>query len=168
MGITNTPWFRNLAAKEEATPPWSLADEAIDAVDAVTAALDNVPPLSAWQKFDQKARREESAYQAAAIALFAKERESVANRLLNAPPPGVKADDPRPAIANPFVEFALLRIAADYAPGGAYHQAWLARYQQLISTTMRMGGRDVSSRVGISFNPTTRARAMLFSVESTS
>jgi SPP1 gp7 family putative phage head morphogenesis protein len=47
---------------------------------------------------------------------------------------------------------AVRRIIADYAPGGAYHQAWLERYTSLISTTVRVGGQQLAGEVGLSFS----------------
>ena len=70
-------------------------------------------------------------------------------------PPSVKADspqDPHPSVADPYIEAAVLLIAADYAPGGKYHEAWLARYQRLIATTMAVGSRSIPGRVGLSFS----------------
>jgi len=110
--------------------------------------------LTPWQRFDATARKHEPRYRAAALALFFRERESVIQRILDAPP-SVKAHDPHdphPSIADPYIEAALLKIAADYAPGGKYHEAWLARYQRLIGSTMQVGSRAVPARTGLSFN----------------
>jgi hypothetical protein len=130
-----------------------------DLLDVTLAALD--APRSreeAWQHFDAKARREESAFQRAATELFNRERVRVADQIESSVA-GLKAKDPLPTLADPYIDFALLRIAADYAPGGAYHRAWLERYRGLIGQTMRVGGREVASQVGLSFtldNPRAR------------
>lgn len=132
---------------------------------AVTAALVAVEALKAvstpWHTFDAKARLHEKRYQLAAERLFAKERNDVANRILSSVP-SVKAasDDPHLSVADPYIEAALLRIAADYAPGGAYHAAWLTRYRVLVSQTMRLGASGV--RTGLSFRlPNPRAQVAI-------
>lgn len=114
---------------------------------AVVAALEAKSDTDRWQDFDAKARREESRYQAAALALFLREREQIVQRVLGAGP-----TDAHHAIADPYIEAAVLLIAADYAIGGAYHTAWLRRYRALIGQTVQVGARGVSARVGLSFN----------------
>ena len=107
-----------------------------------------------WQRFDAIARSAEIRYRAAALALLFRERNDVSERIASAPP-SVKADspqDPHPSVADPYIEAAVLLIAADYAPGGKYHEAWLARYQRLIATTMAVGSRSIPGRVGLSFS----------------
>lgn len=135
----------------------------VDVLAAVLAA-DALPltDTERWHAFDAKARREESKYQAAAIAQFRRERESVIQRIVENLP-GFKAVDPKdphPSVTDPYVEAAMLRIAADYAPHGQYHKEWLERYQRLISVTTHLGGRSVAARTGLSFrlsNPRAQA-----------
>jgi len=132
------------------------------AVIAAVMAADSLPltDTERWHAFDAKARREESRYQSAALALFAKERDHVITRILDNVPGFKSPLDPHPAITDPYVEAALLFIAADYAPGGRYHAAWLARYRRLIERTMQVGARGVDARVGLSFrlaNPRAQA-----------
>lgn len=125
--------------------------DVLDAVLAVDAALSF---KSEWQVFDARARRHEPRYRGAALALFFRERESIADRIIAAVPT-VKAaadNDVHPSVADPYIEAAMLRIAADYAPGGNYHQAWLERYKKLIAATMRVGSQTVPARTGLSFN----------------
>lgn len=124
--------------------------DAREAVDAILATL-NVP-LSDWERFDLKARREEIGYRTAALMLFRRERESIAHRIERVGQQFKAASDPHPSIADPYVEAAVLLIAADYAPGGAYHEAWLRRYRELISRTVALGGASVAAEVGLSFN----------------
>lgn len=136
--------------------------EAVSAALAVDAAVSAKAVLNPWEQFDARARREEPRYRAAALRLFLLEREDVANRIATAPP-SVKADtpnDPHPSIADPYIEAAVLRIAADYAPGGAYHEAWVERYKALIARTMLVGTHALPARTGLSFtlrNPRAQA-----------
>ena len=129
---------------------------------------------AAWAAFDTKAARDENAYERAAAALFAVERADVARRLLDALPDGLKAapgdvetkdaddvaDRARWALADPYIEAALLRIEGDYAPGGAYHRAWLDRYLVLIGKTVQTAGDDLAAQWGFDFtlaNPRVQA-----------
>jgi phosphoribosyl-dephospho-CoA transferase len=129
-----------------------VSDETKGALDAVSKALEAALESDQWHRFDRMARREEMRYEAAAIILFNKERDQIAKRIQRAVPIQAKAEDPHPAVADPLIEAALLKIAADYAPGGAYHRAWLERYRSLISATVVMGGRELSNQVGLSFS----------------
>jgi uncharacterized protein YoaH (UPF0181 family) len=130
-----------------------------DLVDVSLQAID--APAAAWERFDAKARRDESIYKVAARLRFTRERADVVARIIDAVP-AVKAQDPvdpHPSVANPYIEAALLKIAADYAPGGEYHRAWLERYRALIGQTMRVGGRETANQIGLSFtldNPRAR------------
>lgn len=131
----------------------AVSDETKGALDAVSKALEAALESDQWHRFDRMAKRDEMRYEAAAMILFAKERERVAKRIQMAVPPmQSKAVDPHPAVADPFIEAALLKIAAGYAPGGAYHRAWLERYRSLVSATLVMGGRELSNQVGLSFS----------------
>jgi hypothetical protein len=146
------------------TPNAIILHPSIDAEtqEALQAALDAMDEdnakAEAWHRFERLVRREEPLYERAALRLFELERENVARRIVKSVPQ-VKAD----TLDDPYVEAALLRIAADYAPGGIYHTAWLDRYRALIAQTMRLGGRDVSARIGLSFtldNPRARAAVL--------
>jgi HK97 family phage portal protein len=97
-----------------------------------------------WRSFDETARRQEGPYERTALALFRAEGEDVARLLLSL---GVAAD----LLTDPYVQAALARIGAAYAPGAAYHRAWLTRYVKLIGQTVQVGASDVAARVGISF-----------------
>jgi Phage Mu protein F like protein len=141
-------------------------------VGAALAALD--APLSDsefWSAFDQKAVRQEPAYRHIALTLFDQERASSAARIETAVPAGkatgaLEAERQRQiaaaialaiegagsALRDPYLEAALLRILADYAPGGAYHAAWLARYRALIGSTVQLGGAETAAAVGLSFH----------------
>lgn len=99
-----------------------------------------------WRAFDAKARRDEDAYRAAVLALFLRERESVVERLESSSP--FPADAPFPLI-DPYVSAALLFLAADYAFGGQYRMAWIARFRPLLRKTLGAGGRSV---IGLRFN----------------
>jgi uncharacterized protein with gpF-like domain len=52
----------------------------------------------------------------------------------------------------PYLEAALVRIAADYAANGLYHREWQQRYTRLIRATVKLGARDVAAAVGLDFN----------------
>lgn len=124
-----------------------------ETVLAALAAVDAKAVISPWAKFDARAKREETRYRAAALRLFLLEREEIAERIVAAVP-AFKADspDPLPTLADPYIEAALLRIAADYAPGGLYHARWYERYLQLIQRTMLVGSRSLPARTGLSFS----------------
>src|SRR5688572_15990521 len=97
---------------------------AIEAL-ATGALLAMKAPFSAWERFDHKARRQEIGYRQAALLLFKRERESIAARIERAVMQFKAADEPHPSLTDPYVEAAVLLVAGDYAPGGAYHEAWL-------------------------------------------
>lgn len=123
------------------------------AAQGVTITMSDVDPRAeAWAAFDAKAQREESRYAAAAVALLTRERADVVRRVRDSLPQFKAHGDPHPSVADPYIEAALIRIAADYAPGGAYHAAWLARYRALIGATVRLGAGDVRGDVGLSFS----------------
>jgi hypothetical protein len=121
-----------------------------EAMGAAVAAVHT--PFTAWERFDHKARREETSYRMVALALFRRERESIAARIERAASQFKAAADPHPTLTDPYVEAALLLAAADYAPGGAYHEAWLRRYRELISRTIALGGSSVAASIGLRFN----------------
>lgn len=100
----------------------------------------------AWFLFDAKARRDEDAYRAAALALFLRERDAIVDRLSAASPFPVDAPF---ALSEPYLSAVLLFIAADYALGGRYHTAWRNRFAPLLRRTFGAGARGV---VGIRFN----------------
>src|SRR5687767_10877539 len=147
---------------------------AIEAL-ATGALLAMKAPFTAWERFDHKARRQEIGYRQAALLLFKRERESIAARIEKAVtqfkanggqlktdwvhrpdwmPPESKAvpDEPHPSVTDPYVEAAVLLVAGDYAPGGAYHEAWLRRYRELLTRTVALGGASVAAETGLRFN----------------
>jgi HK97 family phage portal protein len=104
-----------------------------------------------WRAFDASARDHEAAFAAAATALFQSESRDVARILAALALTHAVADDQ-------FVMAAMARIGQNYAPGGAYHQAWLDRYLTLIGKTVEAGGE----RIGLSFSlPNPRAEAVI-------
>lgn len=118
-----------------------------------------------WTATDTRARKGEGAYKRAATALFHAEKLSVRRVLESA---GTSRGTTAPLsrhrrdgeVSDPHIEAALRRINADYKPGGDYHQAWLDRYQQLISTTVNAAGEDVAATAGVDFtleNPLVQA-----------
>jgi F like protein len=108
-----------------------------------------------WRSFDDTAKKQEGPYERTALLLFNAEAEDIQKILFTLGAADALADDV-------FVGAALARIAKNYAPGEAYHRAWLQRYMKLISQTVKVGGVDIASRVGLSFtleNP--RAQAVI-------
>jgi hypothetical protein len=81
----------------------------------------------------------------AALRQFALEREQIVAVFAALAAEGRAVDDR-------LVQEALRRIEADYAPGGAYHRAWLERYRSLISRSVQVGGRATAARIGLSFH----------------
>lgn len=118
---------------------------------AATAAVTAASAFTPWERFDHKARRQEAAYRGVALLLFKRERESIAARLERTVEQFKALPEPHPSVLDPYVEAALLLIRADYAPGGAYHEAWLARYRELITRTVALGGSSVAAEIGLSF-----------------
>lgn len=124
--------------------------ERTEAAEVTVVAVEALKATSTpWHAFNDRATVHERRYQLAAERLFRTERADVSDRILASVPSLKAVDDPHPSVSDPYVEAALLRIAADYAPGGAYHEAWLARYRTLIGLTMQSGARTVGS--GLSF-----------------
>lgn len=135
-----------------------ITQEEADALAAAIAALNAKSFTDRWHAFNARALREERRLERAALALFRAERADVADRLVSAVPSLKAPADPHPSVANPYIEAALLKIAADYAPGGDYHTAWLERYRRLIARTFTIGSSGV--RIGLSFtlaNPRAQA-----------
>jgi broad specificity phosphatase PhoE len=103
--------------------------------------------VALWRGFDARARREESAYKAAALEQFAKERAAITavfakdNRSRHH---GRQADDP-------YIQAALKRVLSDYEPGREYHQDWMARYTDLIGKTFTTAAKELPAQAGLSF-----------------
>jgi HK97 family phage portal protein len=119
----------------------------------LTRAMGPEESAALWKSFDELARKQEGPYERTALLLFHAEAEAVTRVLFTL---GVAAE----LASDPFVAAALARIEADYAPGAAYHKAWLERYTKLIGETVTLGASDVAGRIGVSFtlpNPRTQA-----------
>lgn len=154
-----------------ADPAARTADQPSEETEARQAAKGAAGPAEFKARRDRalvEARGE--AYEAAARRLFRAEARGVRAALLAAVPkaaPRVMArngtgahaleakDDPEDrllaALAQPYIEAALLRIAEDYAPGGAYHAAWLEAFRTLLETTVEAAGDDFAGRLGLAF-----------------
>ncbi len=93
----------------------------------------------AWEEFDAKARAQEAPYESAALAQFAAESTAVV-RILTANIPNVKAEaDPRSftiTLVWPYIEAAVLMIAASYSTAGAFYRQWYNRFRPLVARVM--------------------------------
>jgi SPP1 gp7 family putative phage head morphogenesis protein len=115
---------------------------------------------AAWQDFDQKATRGEQRYQTAAVAQFERERDQVVAIVEDAVPSSQKAetDDEQlrritaAALLVPYLEAALVRIAAHYDANGVFRTEWLRRFTPLVRQTLAEGARDVAGAIGVDFN----------------
>ena len=149
------------AAKEQPADARASAARPLTRVLRRGVALSAEQRQELWRAFDVRATRDESAYERTALLLFDAERDGVARALADAtdaqPRSRAEGDDPP---ADPFIAAAEARIVADYAPGGAYHEAWLERYRALVSESVRVAGEGVADSVGLSFtleNPVVQA-----------
>lgn len=143
------------AAKNPAPAPGDAPPDT--ARMALTRALGMSPVDhdAMWRSFDETARKQEGPYERTALLLFAAEAKDIAQIMAALELAHAAADDV-------FIAEALRRIEANYAPGAAYHRAWLDRYTKLISQSVQVGGSDVAARIGINFqleNP--RAQAVI-------
>ena len=92
-----------------------------------------------WQKFDVKARRQESAYEREALEQFEREAKDISRRLGNA--------------SDSTVQAALEKIRTAYTrKDGQYHLEWLRRYESLITQTFKVSGEDLAAEAGFDFN----------------
>lgn len=92
-----------------------------------------------WRAFDERAKREEDPYIAAALAQFAFEQRDI-DEILR-----------RYAAGDPYITAAVNRILANYNPGGDYHAQWLGRYTKLIGHTVNVGAENQKATVGFDF-----------------
>lgn len=92
-----------------------------------------------WAKFDIKATREESKYEAEAKAQFEKEKAEVDNAI---------AGVTRAGLGN-----LLARLARDYAHSESKYRAeWADRYRKLVETTFDVAGNDIAAELGFQFD----------------
>jgi len=92
----------------------------------------------AWEEFDQKARAQEAPYETAANAQFASEADAVV-RMIERNLPSFKAeDDPNflAALIWPYIDAAMLFVAATYGTSGAFYRQWYNRFRPLVAKTM--------------------------------
>lgn len=124
------------------------------------AALSPAQRGAIWQQFDQRATKAEAPFKRAAVILFHAEKVDVRRKLEAAARSGDGRSSTAPLArvrrdsdaSDPHVAAALRNIAADYAPGGDYHQAWLDRYEKLIGQTFKVAGEDVAASAGFDFD----------------
>jgi SPP1 gp7 family putative phage head morphogenesis protein len=87
----------------------------------------------------------EAAAREVALELFGTEADDVLALLMRVAASGLDLHDP-------IAQEAIRRIVGQYEPGGAYHEAWLDRYTELIGQTFAVAGRDVAATTGLAFN----------------
>lgn len=107
------------------------------------------PMLQEWADFDAKARAAEPPYEAAALAQFASEADAVV-RMITANVPSSKTLTLQDLITNaiiwPYIEAAMLVVAAAYATSGTFYRQWYNRFRPLVAKTMAQGP---NVRIGI-------------------
>src|SRR5262245_29077243 len=91
----------------------------------------------AWEEFDEKARSAEPPYEKAALAQFESESDAVV-RMIESNVPSRKALGDLIALAVdwPFIEAAVLGIAAAYSVSGRFYRQWYNRFRPLVAKTM--------------------------------
>jgi HK97 family phage portal protein len=156
---------RDTGQKTLADAAYWLAQNSEDPFEAKVATVflgqrDIAPELvtKAWEAFDQKAASQEDRYATAARAQLNAEETAIV-RTLEAIPAfkDESAPDIRSTLLAPYIDAALLKIAAAYSTAGLFYRQWLKRYRPLIEKTMRAGGADLLDQVGVDFtqpNPT--------------
>lgn len=161
--------------------PASTPVQAVDATKAAPrggpvehkALARPVTPAQAaayYAAFEQKAAPKRPAYAATATRLFREERAGVLATLRGAAPKaavaaretkadaGDAADDAtlaerlRALVEGPYLEAAALQIAADYAEGGPYAQAWAEEFSALLTATMEGAAQEFTAGVGVTFS----------------
>ena len=120
-----------------------------------------------WADFDAKARAQESAYESAALGQFRAEALAVV-RMLESNIPSLKAlaemrhhddktreylhvkkaDPIAIAIVWPYIEAAMLKVAAAYSSVGTFTRQWYNRFRPIIAKTMAQA-TPPTVRVGI-------------------
>jgi hypothetical protein len=98
-----------------------------------------------WTHFETRANKEATTYERTARLLFVTEQDGI-SRLF------AQATDGRALPTDPILRGILQQVAQEYAPGGAYHQAWLDRYRGLVSQTFTAAGGEFAKTLGIDFN----------------
>lgn len=122
------------------------------------AAIAGLSLSAAWQEFDAKATAQESRYEQAALAQFDRERDRVV-AIVEASVPAQKAETEAEriqriataALLAPYLEAAILRVAAQYSENGIFRQEWVAQFTPLVRQTVIAGARDVAAAIGIDF-----------------
>jgi hypothetical protein len=90
-----------------------------------------------WERFDEKARSQEPPYEAAALAQFAAESVAVVRMITTAVPNQKSlAELLTVALTWPYIEAALLKIAAAYSTAGIFSRQWYNRFRPLVAKTM--------------------------------
>lgn len=124
-----------------------------------SAALATLSLSAAWQDFDQKASRQESRYEQAATAQLERERDAVVN-IIEDSVPAQKAEESdaerfrrvaAAALLAPYLEVALLRIAAEFGPHGVFNVEWQRRFTRLVRNTALAAARETAAAIGIDF-----------------
>lgn len=96
-----------------------------------------------WERAMDELNKREAGYYKTAMDRFASERTDVA---------GMFGVTTRASKTNEQILREIeRRIAEDYAPGGAYYEAWRANYEKLIGEVYMVGARQAGG-VGLSFS----------------
>lgn len=117
-----------------------------------------------WRDMEQKAAKGRPAYEATARRLFREERAGVLATLRAAVPKsaaptlerkddgGTTSEEQRLAILaalqGPYLEAAALQIAADFAEGGVYAQAWAEEFRVLLTATIQTAAGEFAQSAG--------------------
>lgn len=115
---------------------------------AVTILVTDTTAL-VWEEFDAKARAAEPPYEAAALGQFTAEADAVV-RMLERNVPATKAtlqDLITNSLVWPYIEAAMLLVAAAYGTGGTFYRQWYNRFRPIIAKTMATPAPSV--RIGI-------------------
>jgi HK97 family phage portal protein len=108
-----------------------------------------------WQRQVAEMDRSERTYYGAAKTLFAAERRDVGKAF------GV------PTRQDPVLAEIARRIAAGYAPGGEYYEAWREAYERLIAPTFIEGAKSVGGGgVNLGFDFTLQSPEVLRAIEN--
>jgi HK97 family phage portal protein len=122
-----------------------------------------------WERFEAKAAPKRPAYEAVAKRLFREERAGVLATLRGAAPKAARAELERKAdgdaaedatlaerlraaVEGPYLDAAMLQIAADYAQDGPYAQAWAEEFRALLTVTMEGAAQEFTAGLGVTFS----------------
>jgi hypothetical protein len=103
----------------------------------------------AWADFDAKARSHEAPYENAALAQFAAEADAVVRMIeRNVPNAKAEGDDLMRGLIWPYIDAAMLFVAAAYSTTGAFYRQWFNRFRPLVAKTLAQSAPP-GVRIGI-------------------